>query len=137
MVINRFINRLFAKRITVQNANKAQMRLLRFMKYISEKYMCASWMNGLDASLHDALYRETGCSSFFLRDPITRVHFNKLRELHLAVNGWWRFYEDAPAEAEMEFLKLGRWYPSDKGRREPLKYEDLKNNYWSNKEYGV
>jgi hypothetical protein len=96
------------------------------MEYISEEYMCASWMNSLDDSLHDALYRKTGCSSFFLRDPITREHFDKLRKLHLAVNGWWRFLEDEPAETEMVFLKLGEWYPSEKGRREPLKYEDLR-----------
>lgn len=137
LTMKHFVSWLFSKRITEQNASKAQIKLLRFMEYISEEYMCASWMNGLDESLHDALYRKTGCRSFFLRDPITRKDFDKLRELHLAVNGWWRFLEDAPVETEMIFLKLGEWYSSEKGRREPLRYEDLRNNFWSDKEYGT
>lgn len=137
LIVKRFVSRLFSKRITEQNASKAQIELLRFMEYLSEEYMCASWMNGLDESLHEALYRKTGCSSFFIRDPITREDFNKLIKLHLAVKGWWRFIEDAPTETEMIFLKLGEWYPSEKARREPLRYEDLRNNFWSDKEYGI
>ena len=129
------ISRLFPKNITECNASKAQIELLRFMEYLSEEYMCDSWMNGLDKLLHDALYRKTGCSSFFIRDPITRENFDKLRKLHLAVNGWWRFLEDAPAETEMIFLKLGKWYPAEEDRKEQLKYEELRNNSWSTKEY--
>lgn len=86
--VKRFVSRCLCKNITEHNASKAQLELLHFMEYLSEEYMCASWMHGLDESLHDALYRRTGCSSFFLRDPITRGDFDKLRKLHLAVNGW-------------------------------------------------
>lgn len=131
LIIKHFMSRLFSKRITEQNASKGQIELLRFMKYISEEYMCASWMYDLDESLHDALYRKTGCSSFFLRDPITREDFDKLRKLHLAVNGWWRYMD------EKVFLKLGEWHPAREGSTEPLKYEDLRNNFWSHKEYGT
>ena len=121
-----FMSRLFSKNITEHNASKAQIELLRFMEYLSEEYMCVSWMHGLDESLHDALYRKTGCSSFFLRDPITREDFDKLRKLHMAVNGWWRCMNDLPPESEMFFLKLGEWYSTEEGRREPLRYEGLK-----------
>jgi len=135
--IKRFVSRLFSKNITEHDASKAQLDLLRFMEYLSEEYMCSSWMHGLDESLHNALYRKTGCSSFFERDPITRKDFEKLKELHRAVNGWWRFINDAPPESEMVFLRLGEWYPTKGNRREPLKYEDLRNNFWSHKEYGT
>lgn len=37
--------------------------------------------------------------------------------------------DDVPPESEMVFLKLDEWYPTEGGRREPFKYEDLKNNF--------
>ena len=135
--IIRFVSWLFSKNITEYNASKAQIELLRFMEYLSEEYMCASWMHGFDESLYAALHQKTGCSSFFERDTITKDNFDKLKKFHWAVNGWWRFMDDAPPKREMVFLRLNEWYPAVRGRREPLKYEDLRNNCWSHNEYST
>lgn len=127
--IKRFFSRKISGIITKSNATPAQLELLEFMKYLSEEYMCASWLGHLDHSLHNVLFFGWGADSFAARDPLTKNDFDTLRRLFLNVNGWWRFLTDGPDD--FIFLPVGAWFPigwhpcNGEGRPNPLKYKDL------------
>jgi hypothetical protein len=106
------------------------------MEYLSEEYMCAGWLGDLDVSMHRVLFSRDGCHNFFGRDPVSKEDYDKLRELFLAVNGWWRF-DESKAVDNMVFFPHRTWYETFlcPYPKETIDYKCQKSGWYNDRPY--